>query len=92
MLDQDDTPDTEEESDLEELHINDVVDVYDEELTESQRLTLKLGAAASEVGRSSMEPMLTQSLRQLRNASVQEAKDNEYYLRGEMPPRFQDVH
>lgn len=73
------------------LQINDVVDVYDEELTESQRLALKLGAAAGETGRSAMEPLLTDSLRGLRNASVQEAKDNAYYLRGELPPRFSGV-
>lgn len=74
------------------LQINDIVDVYDDELTESQRLSLKLGAAASESGRASMEPLLTDSLRELRNASVQEAKDNAYFLRGEIPPRFLGTH
>lgn len=74
------------------LTINDIVDVYDEDLTESQRLALKLGAAAGESGRSAMEPLLTDSLRGLRNASVQEGKDNAYYLKGEIPPRFRGTH
>lgn len=74
------------------LSVNDIVEVYDEELTEGQRLILKLGAAASENGRSAMEPALTDALRSLRNASVQEARDNEYYLNGEIPPRFRTTH
>ena len=74
------------------LHINDVIDVHDDVLTEPQRLALKLGAASGETGRAAMEPLFTDSLRALRNASVQEAEDNEYYLQGQLPPRFRETH
>lgn len=75
----------------EDIGLDEIVDTYDE-LTEPHRLVLKLASAASETGRTAMEPLLTDALRQLRDASVQEGKDNEYYLRGEIPPRFNTTH
>lgn len=74
------------------VHLNDIVDVYDDQLSEEHRLILKMGSASTVTGRKALEPGLTEALRSLRSASVQEAKDNEYYMKGEMPPRFQGLH
>lgn len=73
------------------IGLDELIDTYDE-LSTGQRLALKLGSAAGPEGRMAMEPLLTDALRTLRDASVQEGRDNAYYLRGEVPPRHQTQH
>jgi hypothetical protein len=69
------------------LEFDDIIDSYD--LTENARLSLKLGCASSEQEmRQHLEPAYSNALRDLRRASVEESKDNEYLMRGETPPRL----